>query len=143
MKQAVPNTLRALLGQLAFLSTTRPDLQFGISLFGSFTVEATEYKYSMLYRMAQFAKQTAKRGIRYRVRPCREFILEAWSDASFESDVRDAQSGYIIALNGSPIFRRSCKQRGHIIRPSRQKQKHFMTVSIELYFSSIFFPSFV
>jgi hypothetical protein len=102
---------RALLGKLAFMSATRPDIQLGISLFGSFAVKATAYKYEMLYRMAQHAKQTAKRGIRYRVQPCSEFTLEAWSDASFESDVRDAQSGYIIALNGSPIFWRSCKQR--------------------------------
>ena len=71
MKQAVPNILRALLGQLAFLSTTRPEVQFGVSLFGSFTVEATEYKYGMLYRMAQQSKPLYRWYSAYHNRPWR------------------------------------------------------------------------
>jgi hypothetical protein len=99
---------RSVLGSLAHLQHTRLDLCFAISFFGWFSAAPTAEAWRLLVRCAYFAKLTASTGIVFRVRPIREFKLEAYCDASFG---KHAHTGYVVAINGAPILWRSSKQR--------------------------------
>lgn len=102
---------RSFLGKLIFIQHTRPDLVFSISFFGKYSKNPTERAYRLLYRTMQFAKQTCNRGIRYNIKYSNLINIKSWCDSSFGSYLNNAQTGYIICIDESPICWRSGVQR--------------------------------
>lgn len=65
----------------------------------------------LLVRACQYAKQTSRRCVRFNVKPVSQFNFEAWCDSSFGSHTHEAQTGFIVSLNGSPVCWRSTVQK--------------------------------
>ena len=99
---------RSLLGSLAFLQHSRPDLCYAIAFFGWFSSAPTEEAWRLLVRCALYASVTCCTGIVFRVQPIETFKIDAYCDASFG---KHAHTGFIVSVNGTPVLWRSGKQR--------------------------------
>lgn len=99
-----------MVGKLIYLSHTRPDIAFAVSLVSQFMHSPREVHLQASHRILQYLKGTPGRGILYKRNG--NAIIEAYTDADYAGSVIDRRSttGYCTFLGGNLVTWRSKKQ---------------------------------
>ena len=99
-----------LVGRLIYLSHTRPDIAFSVSVVRQFMTNPTEEHMTAVYRIMRQLKMTLGKGLLFRKNPSRK--VELYSDADWAGSILDRQSTsrYCIYVWGNLTTWRSKKQ---------------------------------
>nr|KYP52900.1 Retrovirus-related Pol polyprotein from transposon TNT 1-94 [Cajanus cajan] len=99
-----------LVGRLIYLSHTRPDVAFAVSLVSQFMHQPKEVHLQAALRIVQYLKGTPGRGILFKRN--RNVNLEAYTDADYAGSIVDRRSttGYCTFLGGNLVTWKSKKQ---------------------------------
>jgi hypothetical protein len=99
-----------LVGKLIYLSHTRPDIAFAVSVVSQFMHNPREVHLLAADRILQYLKGTPGRGILFKRNG--NATLEAYTDADYAGSVIDRRSttGYCTFLGGNLVTWRSKKQ---------------------------------
>ena len=99
-----------LVGRLIYLSHTRPDIAFAVSLVSQFMHQPKEAHLQAALRIVQYLKGTPGRGILFKRN--KSVSLEAYTDADYAGSVVDRRSttGYCTFLGGNLVTWKSKKQ---------------------------------
>ena len=112
-KEGVPvNTARyqKLVGKLIYLSHTRPDIAFAVSLVSQFMHSPSEKHLEAVYRILRYLKSTPGKGLLFQ--KTTQQNIEAYTDADWAGSVIDRRStsGYCTYVWGNMVTWRSKKQ---------------------------------
>ena len=99
-----------LVGRLIYLSHTRPDIAFAVSLVSQFMHQPKEAHLHAVFRIIQYLKGTPGRGILFRKN--QSLSIESYTDADYAGSIVDRRSttGYCTFLGGNLVTWRSKKQ---------------------------------
>ncbi|WVZ24536.1 hypothetical protein V8G54_003080 [Vigna mungo] len=99
-----------LVGRLIYLSHTRPDIAFAVSLVSQFMHQPKEAHLQAALRIVQYLKGTLGRGILFKRN--KSVSLEAYTDTDYAGSVVDRRSttGYCTFLGGNLVTWKSKKQ---------------------------------
>ncbi|RVX20446.1 Retrovirus-related Pol polyprotein from transposon RE1 [Vitis vinifera] len=99
-----------LVGRLIYLSHTRPDIGFAVSVVSQFMHSPTEEHMEAVYRILRYLKMTPGKGLFFRKTENRN--TEVYSDADWEGNIIDRRStsGYCSFVWGNLVTWRSKKQ---------------------------------
>ncbi|RVX14987.1 Retrovirus-related Pol polyprotein from transposon TNT 1-94 [Vitis vinifera] len=100
---------RSLIGCLMYLTATRPDIMFLVSLLSRFMHCASEVHFQVAKRIVRYIKGTTNYGIKYSY--CQNFKLHGYSDSDWAGSIDDMRSttGFCFSF-GSGIFSWSSKK---------------------------------
>ncbi|XP_057514198.1 uncharacterized mitochondrial protein AtMg00810-like [Actinidia eriantha] len=99
-----------LVGRLIYLSHTRPDIAYAVSVISQFMHNPKEIHLQAVDRVLQYLKGSPGKGILFKRGD--EMILETYTDADYAGSVIDRRStsGYCTFLGGNLVTWRSKKQ---------------------------------
>jgi hypothetical protein len=107
----VDSTLyKQMVGSLMYLTATRPDLMFVVSLISRYMEHPTESHLLAAKRILRYVKGTTKFGMFYRKGGDTEFCGYTDSDYAGDQDDRKSTSSYVFMMNSSAISWSSKKQ---------------------------------
>jgi hypothetical protein len=107
----VDSTLyKQIVGSLIYLTATRPDLIFVVSLISRYMEHPTESHLMAAKRIQRYVKGTTSFGMFYRKGGDAEFFGYTDSDYAGDQDDRKSTSGYVFMMNSSAISWSSKKQ---------------------------------
>lgn len=102
---------RSGLGRLGYPTQFyRPDMAFAVSKLGRYSNRCNEDHWRALQKTIRYAYQTQDLALVYS-KSTGDIILDAYVDASYNSEESHSVSGYVIRLNKNPIAWRSGKQK--------------------------------
>ncbi|CAJ2655949.1 unnamed protein product [Trifolium pratense] len=118
-----------LVGKLIYLSHTRPDVAFAVSLVSQFMHQPKEIHLQAALRIVQYLKGTPGRGILFERNG--SVGLEAYTDADYSGSIVDRRSttGYCTFLGGNLVTWKSKKQ-SVVSRSSAEAEFRAMTQGI-------------
>ncbi|XP_068483246.1 uncharacterized mitochondrial protein AtMg00810-like [Phaseolus vulgaris] len=132
-----------LVGRLIYLSHTRPDIAFAVSLVSQFMHQPKEAHLQAALRIVQYLKGTLGRGILFKRN--KSVRLEAYTDADYAESVVDRRSttGYCTFLGGNLVTWKSKKQ-SVVARSSDEAEFRAMAQGIcELLWLKIILEDFI
>ena len=99
-----------LVGRLIYLSHTRPDIAYAVSVISQFMHSPKEAHLQAAYRVLQYLKGAPSKGIMFKRNG--GLVLEAYTDADYADSIVDRRStsGYCTFLSGNLVTWRSKKQ---------------------------------
>ena len=99
-----------LVGKLIYLSHTRPDIGFSVSVVSQFMNRPTEEHMEAVYRILRYLKMTPGKGLYFSKNPNRK--IEVFTDADWAGSTVDRRSttGYCTFVWGNLVTWRSKKQ---------------------------------
>ncbi|KAK3006432.1 hypothetical protein RJ639_016813 [Escallonia herrerae] len=99
-----------LVGKLIYLSHTRPDIAFAVSLASQFMHSPHEEHLEAVYRILRYLKSSPRKGLFFMKNEQRN--LEAYTDANWAGSITDkkSKSGYCTFVWGNLVTWRSKKQ---------------------------------
>jgi hypothetical protein len=99
-----------LVGRLIYLSHTRPDIAYAVSVISQFMHSPKEVHLQAAHRVLQYLKGTPGKGILFKRKG--DLVLEAYTDADYAGSIVDRRStsGYCTFLGGNLVTWRSKKQ---------------------------------
>ncbi|KAH9649138.1 hypothetical protein KPL70_025878 [Citrus sinensis] len=99
-----------LVGKLIYLSHTRPDIAFAVSMVSQFMHSPGQEHFDATYRILRYLKGTPGKGLMFRKRD--NLQIEVFTDADWagSSTDRRSTSGYCTFIGGNLVTRRSKKQ---------------------------------
>ena len=105
------NHYRRLLGKLIYLTITRPDIVYAVSVLSQFMQEPRRVHWEGALRVLAYIKRAPGRGLIYRRHG--HLRIEAYSDAGYVSDKGDRKSttSYCTYIGGNLVTWRSRKQK--------------------------------
>jgi transposase InsO family protein len=107
----VDSTLfKRIVGSLMYLSATRPDMMYAISLISRFMERPTEMHLNAAKRVLRYLKGTMNFGLVYRKGEEQELIGYSDSDYAGDQDDRKSTSGYVFMLSAGAVSWCSKKQ---------------------------------
>ena len=86
-----------------YLTVSRPDLMFVVSLFSRFMSRPTEMHLQVGKRVMRYIKGTADFGIYYRKQDNEELVAFTDSDYAGDLDDRKNTSGYLFLFGGGAV----------------------------------------
>lgn len=101
---------KQVVGSLMYLTATRPDLMYGVSLISRFMANPTEQHWLAAKRLLRYLKGTTGLGIFYKKGGCKELIAYTYSDFAGDLDDRKSTSGYVFFLGFGAVSWSSKKQ---------------------------------
>lgn len=101
---------KQVIGSLMYITTTRPDLQFVVSLMSRFMAKPTELHLQAAKRVLRYLKGTMDFGIWYKRGGPGEVLVYTDSDFTGDVDGRKSTSGYAFLLDGGAVAWSSKKQ---------------------------------
>ncbi|GKA99022.1 retrovirus-related pol polyprotein from transposon TNT 1-94, partial [Tanacetum coccineum] len=101
---------RQMVGSLMYLTTTRPDLMFAVSLISRYMKRPTESHLASARRVLRYVKGTINFGIFYRKGGNKELIGFTDSDYAGDLDDRKSTSGYVFLMSSGAVSWCSTKQ---------------------------------
>ena len=107
----VDSTLyKQMVGSLMYLTATRPDLMFVVSLISRFMTNPTELHFATAKRIMRYLKGTLEFGIWYQREGKSELL--GYTDSDYAGDVDDSRStsGYVFLMSGGVVAWSSRKQ---------------------------------
>ncbi|WVZ15866.1 hypothetical protein V8G54_013432 [Vigna mungo] len=118
-----------LVGRLIYLSHTRPDIAYAVSLISQFMHSPKETHLQAAHRILQYLKGTPGRGILFKRNG--NVKLEAYTDADYAESIVDRRSttGYCTFLGGNLVTWRSKKQ-GVVAQSSAEAEFRAMAQGI-------------
>ncbi|XP_057989121.1 secreted RxLR effector protein 161-like [Hevea brasiliensis] len=101
---------KQMLGSLMYLTATRPDLMFVVSLISRFMANPTKLHLAVIKRVLRYLKGTIDYGVFYR--RGRENCFVGFTDSNYAGDMVDSKStsGYVFLLSGGAVAWSSRKQ---------------------------------
>ena len=101
---------RRLVGKLIFLTVTRPDISYAVSVLSQFMQAPRSIHLEGVYRLLAYLKRAPRKGLLYRRQG--HLHIEAYSDSGFAGDKEDRKShgGYATYVGGNLVTWRSQKQ---------------------------------
>ena len=101
---------RRLVGKLIFLTVTRPDISYAVSILSQFMQAPRTIHLEGVYRLLAYLKRAPGKGLLYRRQG--HLHIEAYSDSGFAGDKEDRKShgGYATYVGGNLVTWRSQKQ---------------------------------
>lgn len=101
---------KQVVGSLMYLTTTRPDIMYGVSLISRFMSNPTEVHWSAAKRILRYIQGTTELGILYKNEEMVDLI--AFTDSDFAGDLNDRKStsGYVFMLGKGAVSWSSKKQ---------------------------------
>lgn len=109
--EPVDETLyKQIIGSLMYLTTTRPDLQFSVSLLSRFMSKPNQTHLQAVKRVLRYLKGTLNYGILYKKGGNGNVLVYTDSDFAGDIDGRKSTSGYVFLLNGAAVAWSSKKQ---------------------------------
>lgn len=107
----VDSTLyKQIVGSLMYLTATRPDLMFVVSLISRFMANPTELHFAVAKRIMRYVKGTLELGVWYQRGGNDELV--GYTDSDYAGDVDDSKStsGYVFLMSGGAVAWSSRKQ---------------------------------
>ena len=101
------NRYRRLLGKLIYLTLTRPDITYAVSVLSHFMHEPRMVHWEGALRVLAYIKRAPSKGLIYR---CHDHLrIEAYSDVGYAGDKGDKKSttGYCTYVEGNLVTWRS------------------------------------
>jgi hypothetical protein len=107
---------RSMIGCLMYLTTTRPDILFDVSLLSRFMYGASELHLRAAKRILRYVRGIVSYGVKFK--KCQSFKLHGFSDSDWASSIEDMKStsGYCFNL-GSRVFS-WCSKKQEIVAQS-------------------------
>jgi Reverse transcriptase (RNA-dependent DNA polymerase) len=99
-----------LVGKLIYLSHTRPDIVYAVSMVSQFMHSPSEIHMEAVFRILRYLKGSPGRGIRFKKNE--HLKITGYTDADWAGNVTDRKSmaGYFTFVGGNPVTWRSKKQ---------------------------------
>lgn len=99
-----------LVGRLIYLSHTRPDISFSVSMVSQFMHAPGPAHFEAVYRILKYLKGTPSKGLLFK--PQGHLQIEAYTDADWARSIVDQRStsGYCSFVGGNLVTWRSKKQ---------------------------------
>ena len=94
---------KQLIGSLMYLTATRPDVMYVVSIMSRFKASPTELHLHAAKRVLKYLKGTIDLGILYRKRGNGELIAYTDSDYAEDIDDRKNTSGYVFLLSDGAV----------------------------------------
>lgn len=101
---------KQIVGSLMYLTTTRPDLIYSVSLISRFMAKPTELHLQAAKRILRYLKGTTSFGIMYKRGGSRKLIAYADSDYAGDLEDRKSTSGHVFLLGSGAVSWLSKKQ---------------------------------
>ncbi|KAM1007577.1 hypothetical protein ACFX2A_004218 [Malus domestica] len=101
---------KQMVGSLMYLTATRPDIMFTVSLISRYMEHPTESHLMAAKRILRYIKGTAGFGMFYKKGGDEELIGYTDNDYAGDQDDRKSTSGYVFMMNSSVVSWSSKKQ---------------------------------
>ncbi|CAM8937083.1 unnamed protein product [Rhodiola kirilowii] len=124
-----PGRYRRLVGKLNYLTVTRPDIAYSVSVLSQYMASPTIDHWKALEQILCYLKGTPGQGMIYKNHG--HFQIECFSDADWAGDKDDRRSttGYCVFVGGNLVSWKSKKQ--HVIsRSSAESEYRAMSQSV-------------
>lgn len=109
--EKVDETLyKQMIGSLMYLTNTRPDLQFSVSLLSRFMSSPTKIHMQAVKKVLRYLKGTTDFGIWYNKGGKGEILVYTDSDFAGDVDSRKSTSGYVFLIDNAAVAWSSKKQ---------------------------------
>eukprot|EP00253_Pinus_taeda_P028924 PITA_28924 len=105
-----PSLYKSIVGSLMYLTATRPDIMFAISLIFRFMERPKETHWQAAKRIMRYVKGTKRFGILYIALECSDLIGYTDSDWAGSVDDQKSTSGYVFHMDSGAISWASKKQ---------------------------------
>ena len=129
-RQTDKGRYQQLVGKLIYLSHTRPDITFAVSVVSQFMNEPTEEHMEAVTRILRYLKKTPGLGLLFRKTDNRS--VEMFTDASWASEItsRRSTTGYCAYVWGNLVTWRSKKQ-SVVARSSAEAEYRALALGIQ------------
>ena len=101
---------KQIVGSLMYLTATRPDIMYSVSLISRYMAKPTELHLQAAKRILRYLKGTFDYGIMYKKRSSNDLVAYTDSDYAGELDDRKSTSGYVFLLSSGAVSWLSKKQ---------------------------------
>eukprot|EP00253_Pinus_taeda_P029735 PITA_29735 len=105
-----PSLYKSIVGNLMYLTATRPDIMFAVSLISRFMERLKEAHWQAAKRILRYVKGTKRFGILYNVSEHSDLVGYIDSDWAGSVDDRKSTSGYVFHMGSGAISWASKKQ---------------------------------
>eukprot|EP00253_Pinus_taeda_P018632 PITA_18632 len=105
-----PSLYKSIVGSLMYLTATRPDIMYAVSLISRFMDRPKEAHWQAAKRILRYVKGTKMFGILYTTSECSDLIGYTDSDWARSVDDRKSTSGYVFHMGSGVISWASKKQ---------------------------------
>lgn len=105
-----PSLYKSIVGNLMYLTATRPDIMFAVSLISRFMERPEEAHWQAAKRILRYVKGTKRLGILYITSACSDLVGYTDSDWAGSVDDRKNTSGYVFHMGSGAISWASKKQ---------------------------------
>ncbi|XP_075479527.1 secreted RxLR effector protein 161-like [Primulina tabacum] len=101
---------KQMVGSLMYLTATRPDLMFAVSLISRFMARPTQLHFAITKRILRYLKGTVDHGVFYKRGGTSDLV--AFTDSDYAGDIGDSKStsGYVFMMCGGAVAWSSRKQ---------------------------------
>jgi hypothetical protein len=101
---------KQMVGSLMYMTATRPDLMYAVSLISRFMESPTELHHQAIKKIMRYLKGTVNYGLFYKKSERNELVGFSVSDYAGDLDDRKSTSGYVFLLSGAAVSWSSKKQ---------------------------------
>lgn len=109
--ERVDETLyKQIVGSLMYITNTRPDLQFSVSLLSRFMSRLTSLHFAAAKRVLRYLRGTMDFGLWYKRGGAGELLVYTDSDFAGDFDSKKSTSGYVFLIDGAAVTWLSKKQ---------------------------------
>eukprot|EP00253_Pinus_taeda_P010100 PITA_10100 len=105
-----PSLYKSIVGSLMYLTATRPDIMYAVSLISRFMERPKEAHWQAAKRILRYVKGTKKFGILYTISECSDLVGYTDSDWAGSVDDRKSTFGYVFHMSSGAISWASKKQ---------------------------------
>uniref|UniRef100_A0A2N9FPR9 Integrase catalytic domain-containing protein n=1 Tax=Fagus sylvatica TaxID=28930 RepID=A0A2N9FPR9_FAGSY len=130
-----PNTYRRLVGKLIYLTITRPDISYAVSIVSQFMTNPRVPHMNAVIRILKYLKNALGRGLFYR--SSGHLRIEGYTDADWAGSPSDRKSttGYCTFIGGNLVTWRSKKQ-SVVARSSAEAEYRAMAHTTSIHIAS-------